>query len=192
MSSRKIALLFLIVLAVIAYAIVRAVFQPGEDEVLSLPNVASIEGRDIVERPSVSGAIQFFEGRIKDYPTNALNYIILAQLQLRSARETGDVASYQRAETALYKASELLPDSSPVEASLASALYAQHNFADALELAQQVYKRDARSTLALATIGDTHLEFGDYQKAEQAYQELLNRSSAAPAATYTLLQGLLF
>jgi tetratricopeptide (TPR) repeat protein len=96
---------------------------------------------------------------------------------MRQARETGDIGAYDRAETALREALALNPDDPDASASLATVLFAKHDFAAALALAQQVYTADPGATQALAIIGDARLELGDYEGARDAYGFLANAAS---------------
>ncbi|MGH2593855.1 MAG: tetratricopeptide repeat protein [Anaerolineae bacterium] len=133
-----------------------------------------------MDLPPVETAITFFQDKIKQNPQDVVSYTILGEMYMRQARERGDIASYQRAEAALEKALELLPDYSPASASLAAVLYAQHNFAEALELARQVYQSNPKVSQALATAGDAYLALGNYQDGEEAYQELAQNSPTPP------------
>ena len=105
-------------------------------------------------------SVKIFQDRLRRNPRNFIHYTTLGQMHMRKARESGDVAAYQQAEATFRKALQLLPDYSPAEANLASALYAQHRFTQALEVAQRVYKRDPGSIHALATMGDARLALG--------------------------------
>jgi tetratricopeptide (TPR) repeat protein len=180
MSGRKLALIFVTTLALVAYSYFDPfhLFDGGAKPLL--PEVTRIDGRELPNPPPVDRAIQFFQDRIKHNPQDAVSYTFLGQLYMRQARETGDMASYQRAEAAFRQALELLPGYAPARAALASALYAQHAFPEALELAQQVYASEPRNTQALATLADAHLSLGHYQEAEQAYQALLQMDTTPP------------
>ena len=139
-----------------------------------------IDSSELMAIPPVEDQIRFFQGRIKANPQDAVSFHLLAGQYVRQARETGDVAGYQRAEAALDKALHLAPDYGLARASLASVYYAQHDFIRALELAQQVYAKDPKVNDALATIGDAHLALGNYHEAEAAYRELLERRETPP------------
>jgi hypothetical protein len=52
-------------------------------------------------------AIAEFEGKVKDNPTNPLLHTLLAQMYVRKARATGDLALYDRAEASVKRALEL-------------------------------------------------------------------------------------
>src|SRR3990172_5342620 len=180
MSRRKIVFFLFLTLAIVAYSHFDPLHLFGDRAAALLPEVTSIDGSSLADLPPVGTAIQFFQDRIKQNPQDAVSYTLLGELYMRQARGTGDVASYQRAEAAPREAPELLPRYTPARASLAAALYAQHNFSEALELAQRAYREDARMTQALATAGDAHLALGHYTEGEEAYQELIQKSPMPP------------
>ena len=134
MPTRKILFILVVTLAIVAFFRFGPWLQPGDREEVGLTHqeLANIEGRVFADLPPAEKAIRFYQDRIKQNPRSAANYTTLGQMHLRQARETGDVAGYQRAEAALRRALELLPGYPPAEASLASVLYAQHNFAEAV------------------------------------------------------------
>ena len=180
MSRRKTIILLGTTLAIVAYSYFDPFRLFDEGAKSPLQDVTRIDGRELADPPPVDQAIQFFQERIKQNPQDAVSYTLLGEMYMRQARETGDVASYQRAEAALREALELLSGYIPARASLAAVLYAQHNFVEALELAGQVYQSDPRSTQALATLGDAYLALGNYQEGEEVYQELLQKNPTPP------------
>jgi tetratricopeptide (TPR) repeat protein len=180
MSKRKIGLILLITGAILVYSHFGPLHLLGGRAEPLLPDVVSIDGKELANLPPVDVAIKFFQGRIKNNQDDVISYTLLGESYLRQARETGDIASYQRAQASLEKALDLLPGYSPASAALAAVHYAQHNFVEATELAGQVYQEDPRITQALATLGDAHLALGNYQKAKAAYQELAQTSLTPP------------
>ncbi|MDP3767905.1 MAG: tetratricopeptide repeat protein, partial [Dehalococcoidia bacterium] len=100
------------------------------------------------------------------------SYTKLGQTYVRQARETGDLSAYDRAEAALTKALEILPDHLDAQAALAGVHFALHDFENALALAEQVYAADPSATQALAVIADAHLTLGNYEEARAAYAQL--------------------
>ena len=143
-------------------------------------NPKNIDGSELAEVPPVESEIKFFQDRIKANPQDGVSYTLLAGQYTREARETGDVANYQRAEAALKESIKLLPNYSPAKSALAAVYYAQHNFSPALELAQQVYETNPRIIDALVTVGDAQLALGKYQEADAAYQELDDQGDTPP------------
>ncbi|MFQ5948384.1 MAG: tetratricopeptide repeat protein [Acidimicrobiia bacterium] len=170
MLKRTVAFLAAMSVAFLAFSGFGPLFRPSPRGEGALPAPGSVPRA--VGDLSNAAAIRLFEERIERNPADAVSYTILGQLHISRARETGDVSSYQRAETALQRALELLPNYTPAAASLGAAFYAEHRFTDALEQARQVYEGDSKATQALATMGDAYLALGQYREAERAYQEL--------------------
>jgi tetratricopeptide (TPR) repeat protein len=176
MNKRKTILLLFFILAILAYS--RS--NGSAVDAAGLPNAQDINGDALASIPPVSDAIKSFQDRIRQNPKDAVSYAILGDLYIRQARETGDVAGYQRAEASLNEALKLLPGYSPAGSALASAYYAQHKFSDALELAQRVYDSNPKNLSALVTVADAQLALGSYQQAETIYQNLMDTDATSP------------
>ncbi len=177
MNKRKAILSLLSIFILVAFSQINGAYFNSSKDLL---DPEKIDGSELANIPPVDDAIKSFQARIKADPQDAVSYTLLAGQYIRQARETGDVAGYQRAEAALKESLRLLPNYSPANASLASVYYAQHNFIPALELAQQVYEKNPKITDALVTIGDAQLALGNYQEADAAYQELNEKGDTAP------------
>ncbi len=193
MSHRKIVLVFIVSLALVggSYLFARSAVpnSPASSRV-------SLGLNDSIPDPGVKSTddlIEFWRGRIERDPRDYISLAYLGQSFLRQARETGDVSAYQRAETALHEALALNPNYETALAYLSAVLFAQHDFQGAQDLANRVYSFDPRALQALATLGDSQLELGNYVAAEAAYSELLKRSPSPPVysrlARLAWLQG---
>jgi tetratricopeptide (TPR) repeat protein len=169
-------LLFSFILAILAYSRLNG----SVVDAAGLPHPSDIDGDALVNVPPVSDAIQSFQDRIRNNPKDAVSYTLLGELYIRQARETGDVAGYQRAEMALKEALQLVPHYAPAGISLASVYYAQHDFDTALEVAKQIYENDPRNIPALVIMGDAHLSLGNYNQAEEIYRALVEQDTAPP------------
>ena len=88
---------------------------------------------------------------------------------------------HDHAEKDLRRALAADPDNPDAQIVLAQFLFSRHGFSEALDLAQQAHKSVPDNNQALALIGDCHLELGDYDRAETAYQTLLQRNDSAAA-----------
>lgn len=137
--------------------------------------------------------IAFWHGRVQQHPHDPISLAYLGQAHWQKGRETGDAASYGRAQAALAQALALNPDDELALTLMATIQLAQHEFEAALSLAQRVYDYDSGALQALAIIGDAHLELGNYVEAETAYLELaqLNDNPAVTSrlARLAFLQG---
>ena len=183
MNKRKAILFLFFIFAILAYS--RS--NGSAIDAAGLPNVEDINGDDLVSIPPVNDAIKSFQDRIRRNPKDAVSYTLLGDLYIRQARETGDVSGYQRAETALQRALELLPGYTPAGALLASTYYARHDFNQALDLAETVYESNPKTTSAQVIVGDAYLSLGNYQQAETIYQEL-EKTDATPPVLARLAQ----
>lgn len=176
MSKRKTILFLSFIFAILAYSR----WNGSAVDAAGLPNAKDINGDGLLNIPPVNDAIQTFQDRIKKNPKDAVSYTLLGELYIRQARETGDVGGYQRAEAALLQALELLPGYAPAGASLASVYYAQHDFEQALDLAEQAYESNPKNISALVVMGDAHLSLGNYQQAEKIYRDLEEMIASPP------------
>jgi tetratricopeptide (TPR) repeat protein len=131
--------------------------------------------------PTTAEKVAFWQERTETNPRDYLSLAELGQSLSRQARETGDLAQYVEAEGALRRALALNPDYEPAATYLASVRFSQHEFADALALAEPVYAADPNALAALAVVGDARLELGDYAGAGVAYDQL-SEASDSPAA----------
>src|SRR5438477_5805362 len=187
MNTRRIVLFWIATLAVIAGSQVIAnrapAPAPAAGAALNVEDVPGVPGMK-----STDAQLAFWRERIEQTPQDFISMTYLGQTFLRKARETGDIADYQRAESALSKAVDLDPDYEFALAYLAAARFAKHDFRGALDLATRVYSFDPQALQALATIGDAQLELGNYDAAEAAFQQLADRAPSAP--TYSRLARL--
>ena len=127
--------------------------------------------------------IAFWQQKVQRDDRDYLSLTYLGQAYLQRGRETGDAASYGRAQAALEQALAINPNYELTLSFLSATLIAQHDFQGALEIAQRVYDFDPGALQALATIGDASLELGQYDEAEAAYETLL--AQAPGAAVYS-------
>lgn len=125
--------------------------------------------------------VAFWQARVRPGMGDAINLTKLAQAHIRLARETGDTAAYGRAEAALREALATSPNAPDTLATLAAVSISQHEFSRALELAQQAYAIDPDTLQALATVGDAHLELGNYAEAANAYTALIEQAPSPEA-----------
>src|SRR5688500_12422415 len=128
----------------------------------------------------LEGQIAFFERRVAGRPTDYLSRGILGRLYLRSARETGNGERYDDAEDTFRSALKIFPADPGSQLGLAECLMAQHRFHGGLVLAQAVYEKRPDMLEALATIGDAHLELGQYDEADAAIAKLHKALQTAP------------
>jgi tetratricopeptide (TPR) repeat protein len=124
--------------------------------------------------------IGVFEERVRKDPQSHLDLTTLGSLYIRKAREEGDLAAYDRAESALRKAVALVPSHAPARIGLAITACAGHRFKDAVATAQAVLRDTPNDLETLSVLADAQLELGQYSEAERAYREL-ERAGKPPA-----------
>ncbi len=137
--------------------------------------------------------IAFWRERYERDPRDYISLTYQGQAHIRKARDTGALAEYARAEETLGRALYLNATYEPALAYMSAVLLAQHDFHGALSLAERIYTFDPGALQALATVGDAHIELGNYEQAEGAYRELAARSPSPPVysrlARLAWLQG---
>lgn len=171
MSRRKTILLVVTCLCVIAGSYLVAGRAPAAQSPDDL-SVALEDGGAGYGMKSTDELIVFWGDRFTQNPSDYISAAFLGEAFLRKGRETGDVADYQRAEAALEQALALAPDYDVAQAYMGAALFVQHDFTGALDLAGRIYAANPRAAQALATIGDAQLELGDYAAAGASYRAL--------------------
>ncbi len=167
-------ILFTGLLMVAAYVVVKW----WQTTAVTAASVTSIGLDAVMITASTDELIAFWHSRVQQHPHDPISLAYLGQAHWQKGRETGDAASYSRAQAALTQALTLKPDDELALALLAAVSLAQHDFQGALALAQRVYDFDPGALQALATIGDAHLELGHYAAAETAYRELQQKSDS--------------
>jgi tetratricopeptide (TPR) repeat protein len=180
MTKLKIIFMILAALLIIALSHLSSFDNSVAMENSITADLINIDPTDLGNFPSPADGIQIFQERVKHNSKDAVSLAILGQLYLRQARQTGDVTYYQQAETALHQALTLLPDYVPANVALASTLYAQHNFVEALELARRLYQDNPQNSEILAIMGDAYLALGKYQEAGDIFRELSQRQLTPP------------
>jgi tetratricopeptide (TPR) repeat protein len=107
-------------------------------------------------------------------PIRAEAHTQLALALARRARETADPAYYTQAATAVDKALALSPGNFEAEKMRVWVLLGQHEFAQALLLAQALNKRVPDDLQVYGFLTDANIELGHYKEAEEACQWMLD------------------
>ena len=107
---------------------------------------------------------------------------------MRTARETGDPTWYGHARAAVDRALDIDPDDPAARRIKAWVLLGQHEFHEALVLAEQSLAREPRDWMSWANLTDACVELGDYARAVDAADRL---AALRPGvAAYTRVAGL--
>jgi tetratricopeptide (TPR) repeat protein len=134
------------------------------------------------ERGIRVGDVAFYEARTAGDPESAADRAQLAALYLQRARETNDDRDYRRAEHAARASLALRTQrNGAARAVLASALLAQHRFAEARDAARQLVDREPHEDGYRAMLGEACLEVGDYAGARAAFDAIGRRARASLA-----------
>jgi tetratricopeptide (TPR) repeat protein len=157
----------------------KAQLAPGEVKVR--PETGEYRPFDFVL--STDQGIEFYQERIKRDPQDCSGYTLLGQMFIRKARETGNFALYDKAETAIRHALELDPDYLAAQLNQALILCARHKFKEGLNLAEQLARKNPSEPQILIIVADAHLELGHYAAAENTYRQLKRRDRLAYLAT---------
>ncbi len=153
-------------------------FPPGQIPTPNLPPPA--DGGPMAYVHTTDEAIKFFQARVDRNPQDYVSCRILGEFHEKKAEETGDLASYERAEAALRRCLEIAPNYDRAKVTLAAVLCSRHKFAEGLKMARGVLAKEPGNIEALATLGDALMETGQYPEAEKAIAELRKKLDAAP------------
>jgi tetratricopeptide (TPR) repeat protein len=112
--------------------------------------------------------IAFFEARAAADSLDFVSLNVLAGEYLQRARETGDVAGYQRAEAAATRSLEIVPDDNYAGLVLmASVRLVQHDYPAAETLARKAIPLKPAGPDAYALLADAQMGAGDYAAAAE-------------------------
>ena len=93
---------------------------------------------------------------------------------MQKGRETGDAAYAGRAEAAFQKTLVLSPKRPDALVGMAWVHGVRHEFEASIDWAQKALAVDEKSTAAYGLIGDAAIEMGDYNRAYESYQKMLD------------------
>jgi tetratricopeptide (TPR) repeat protein len=123
---------------------------------------------------------------IAQHPSKAQGYNDLAMALARRARETADPSHYDQAEKALAQSRKLAPGNLETDRIDVWILLGKHEFARALEKAQALNRKVPDDVMTYGMLVDAYVELGEYDKAEDAAQWMINlRPGSVPALTRT-------
>ena len=144
------------------------------------PDLAA--GQPRVALAEIDAAIDRWSGNVRRDPADYISATNLGSLYATRARLTGNVDDYARAREAADRATGAASSYTPARVLTAMLLYATHDFAAAAALARSIHEQAPSQLQALATLGDSALELGDYAEARSTYATL---SRVAPGAPVT-------
>jgi tetratricopeptide (TPR) repeat protein len=162
----------------------RAAALPVPDALVGGPNDALAE---------IDTAITRWTANLKRDPVDYISATTLGSLYASRGRLTGNLDDYVRAREAAEQGMAAASSYTPAAVLEATLLYATHDFAAAATSARAIYGADPTQVQALATMGDSEVELGDYAAAAAAYASLGKTVPGAPVtarlARLAALQG---
>lgn len=122
--------------------------------------------------------VAYYQQLLRRNPRNARAYYGVGDLFIRKARETGDPSYLSRAEEALKKSLEINPNNAGAMRHLAYVFYSRHEFEPAAVQARKAIGLDSTDGDAYGILGDALMETGEYEKAEEAYEKMMQRQES--------------
>ncbi len=121
------------------------------------------------------------EERVRRAPGDVSARQSLAVALMRRQRESGNPALYGRAEAQLREALRQAPDDYSSRKLLAWVLAGQHRFDEALEMARDCSRRNPSDAWNYGVMADAHTETGDYDRALETVQAMVDLRPDAPS-----------
>jgi Tfp pilus assembly protein PilF len=128
------------------------------------------------ERTTRAADLARYTRRVAEDPASAADWVLLAALRLQAARDAGDPDGFRAAESAARRSLALRTDrNAKAMMLLASALLAQHRFAEALAWADSSVARAPEVTSFRALQFELQVELGRYAAADSTARALLGQ-----------------
>jgi len=126
--------------------------------------------------------IEAAQNALQKQPTRYQSYNDLAAALVRRARETGDKSYREQARAAIANSLRLQSENFEAKQAQVDLLLAERKYHEALEDAQALNHRMPDAVLVWGYIAESEAALGDYQKAEEAAQWMMNlRPGNVPA-----------
>lgn len=126
--------------------------------------------------------IEAAQNALQKQPTRYQSYNDLAVALVQRARETGDKSYCEQAQVAIANSLRLQPANFEAEQAQVDLLLAERKYRDALEEARALNHRMPDAVLVWGYLAESEAALGDYQKAEEAAQWMMNlRPGNVPA-----------
>lgn len=130
---------------------------------------------------SADRALRSAEAQIARDSQNSEGYVALAAAYMRKVRESGDTGYYLRAEAAVQRALELQPESYEGLRVRAWIQMGMHAFPEALVTAEGLRSRRPDDPWVYGLLGDAFIELGDYDRAVDAFDQMMDLRPGLPA-----------
>jgi len=112
---------------------------------------------------------------LRQDPANVKALTQLGLNYLQKARETGDPSYYGRAEEAFTKALVSSPQDVDALDGMGTLALARHRFVEALDWGERARAANPDRAYSYGVLGDAYLELGDYDRAIEHFQAMMDR-----------------
>jgi tetratricopeptide (TPR) repeat protein len=140
------------------------------------------------QRSATDNQIGYYQQLLRRNPQSAKAFFGLGDALIRKARESGDPSYFNRAEEALKKSLEIMPQNGGALRHLAYVFYSRHEFAPAAVQARKAIEINAEDSDSYGVLGDALLEVGRYAEAQAAYAYMMELDESL--YSYSRLAGL--
>jgi tetratricopeptide (TPR) repeat protein len=120
------------------------------------------------------GLIAGWVQKLKQNPQDGDGWTSLGEAFMQKGRESLDVRYYGRAQTAFEKALALRSTNVSAIVGMASVKGSRHEFDQSIDWANKAVALDPGNVGAFGVLGDAALEMGDYEKAYERYQKMID------------------
>lgn len=166
---------FITIFAGVSIGIVLALIVMAISEKTNVsPEAALLQPVAVSQATAADKYINSAQAVIQKQPENALGYNLLASAFMQKARETGDFSLNARAEEALKHSFRVAPDNYEAIKLQSAVLLNFHRFAEALQTAQKAQAVNPRDHEVYAFLVDAFVELGDYKRAVDAAQTMID------------------
>ncbi|MFF3908957.1 tetratricopeptide repeat protein [Streptomyces sp. NPDC001848] len=160
--------------------VVGALRDSGTAPVASAPSGVSPE---LLAGGDLDSGIRALQAHLRAQPRDYGSWATLGLAYVEQARTKGDPARYPQAQRALERSLQVRPDNDAALAGLAALAAARHDFAGALDHADQALKQNPYSERALCSRIDALVELGRYADASKAADLADSRHPGVPVFT---------
>ncbi|MFI5792835.1 tetratricopeptide repeat protein [Streptomyces sp. NPDC051677] len=170
----------MLAVALTAGAIALGAARDGKDVPVA---TAAAVSPGLLASGDLDSGITALQAHLRAQPKDFGSWATLGLAYVEQARTKGDPSRYPQAEQALKRSLALRPDNDQALAGRAALAAARHDFANALNFADQALKQNPYSERALCSRIDALVELGRYDDAEQAVQTADERRPGVPVFT---------
>ncbi|TQJ47997.1 tetratricopeptide repeat protein [Streptomyces sp. SLBN-115] len=170
----------MLAVALTAGAIALGAVRDGQNVPVS---TAAAVSPGLLASGDLDSSITALQAHLRSQPRDFGGWATLGLAYVEQARTKGDPSRYPQAEQALKRSLSLRSDNDQALAGRAALAAARHDFANALDLADQALKQNPYSERALCSRIDALVELGRYDDAEEAAKTADERRPGVPVFT---------